>query len=185
MRRIIVLFVTAIISLTFWNVKAEECSGEQIESSLNALENLTYNLEYDMNFSSTINGKKNNGYFKVSFPNLPAGYAVSIKKMDGSLVLGSPNDNAHLLEGVYQINVFSNMCDSLKVFEIKIPAYKKYCSDDEECQNIWTEIQDVKQKTDTDKTSKIKIDGKLLVILAILIVILFVEAIFLLKRRRE
>lgn len=185
MRRII-LTLTILILISFTTeVHADACSDLQIIEGQTTVENLTFNLEYD-NDHLDMNGDKVDGFFKLTFPNLPTGYNVEVITKRGEYFSYSPSDVIYSNGGVLQIIVRSNECEGiLKSFEIKVPFYKQYCNLDKECdKNIWFDGTYENNPANYDKPQEDKVNVKLIIILVVLIAIIIGCIVFAIRKRR-
>lgn len=184
MKKIIFTLFALFMSI---NVYAEnQCTVEEISAGKEALRNVGYDLEYVDNLIN-IEGNKVDGYFKFSIPTLPEGYNASLTTQDYFYEIESNNSTINVYGGIYNLEFYSNDCDSVVYkYQIKIPFYKQFCDLDKECNNnVWFDGTYENTASNQDYEYKPKASKRLIAIIVVLILIIVLFIVVLLKRRRS
>lgn len=182
MKKIIITLVSLLICT---NVYAIECSEAQLNEASSALENLTYNLKYNKDYTD-MNGNITEGYFNISFPNLPSGYEIEIDTYEAMYEIKSPSDFGYASGGVVKVDVYSNACeDIVKTFEIKVPFYKQnYLFGNLDGDDVWYDGTSDIRENEQSEEKKNPLTLKLVIALIVLIIIVVGLIIFLIRKRR-
>lgn len=185
MKKIILALMILIISFGM-NVQAEECSDWEIEEANEALKDLTFDIQYADDYTD-MNGDFQEGYFKITFPNLPQDYNIQIFLGEKFHTLENFSESVSLTGGVYKVHIYKSSCDSLvKSFEIKIPFYKYYCQLENKCDDdIWFDGTYPNSDKIEEGIKNNNVRLTLIIILTILVLVLVFVIFIIIKRRRK
>jgi len=186
MKKSILLIITSLL----FNVKpafARECSTDEIKNYKEEIQNVSYTLEYNPNYTD-MNGNKRVGYFIFKPLNLPNNYQMLIEKSNGTFYL-TPEDYCALKGGIYEVKIIHNNCDNIiENYQIKIPFYKQFCELEKECTEVWDDgteeiIEKIDDPAPQDKVNKI--DTKIIILAASVIIIITTTIIIVRTKRRK
>lgn len=166
-------------------VNARECYQSEIEQYRNELGKISYEIEYvpkgtqygidiDMRTVDTDN------FLKVTAPLLNSNYELEFQSSDKKTYLVSSNIYSFITGGVYEVNVYNNVCNQpIATLEVMLPHYKQY----ENNKNLW--FDGTYENNVVESNSKVKNKYNIKLIIALIFAIISLIVIIVVKRNRR